>query len=77
MFWRWDGSNDDGDVVFATSHGRMVTISTKLRMPPEDVIKEAWDGVQTMSQWYQNINFASRIAAPTPNFDIGTYGNNV
>uniref|UniRef100_A0A8R1EC95 START domain-containing protein n=1 Tax=Caenorhabditis japonica TaxID=281687 RepID=A0A8R1EC95_CAEJA len=73
-----DESNDEGDVVFAkdTPHGRMVTISTELPMPTEDVIRETWDGVETLPQWNQNINFASRIAAPTPNFDIVTYGNN-
>lgn len=76
--WFKDESNDDGDIVFAkdTKKGRMVTISTELPMPPDFVMKETWDGMETLPEWNQNINFASVIASPTPNFDVVTYGNN-
>ncbi|CAB3410899.1 unnamed protein product [Caenorhabditis bovis] len=76
--WFRDESNNEGDVVFAkdTPKGRMVTISTTLPMNPAQVMKETWNGVETLPEWNQNINFAERIAAPTPNFDIVTYGNN-
>lgn len=76
--WFKDESNDDGDIVFAkdTRHGRMVTISTELPMPPDFVMQETWDGMETLPEWNQNINFASVIASPTPNFDVVTYGNN-
>ncbi|CCA65566.1 START domain-containing protein [Caenorhabditis elegans] len=76
--WFKDESNNEGDVVYAkdTPHGRMVTISTELPMPVEDVMKETWNGMEALPEWNQNINFAARIAAPTSNFDIVTYGNN-
>ncbi|CAO4361019.1 unnamed protein product [Caenorhabditis nigoni] len=76
--WFKDESNDEGDIVYAkdTRHGRMVTISTELPMPPDFVMKETWDGMETLPEWNQNINFAGVIASPTPNFDIVTYGNN-
>uniref|UniRef100_A0A1I7U4L2 START domain-containing protein n=1 Tax=Caenorhabditis tropicalis TaxID=1561998 RepID=A0A1I7U4L2_9PELO len=75
--WFKDESNDEGDVVYAkdTRHGRMVTISTELPMPPDFVIQETWNGMETLPQWNQNINFASVIASPTPNFDVVTMKN--
>lgn len=76
--WFKDESNDDGDIVYAkdTSNGRMVTISTELPMPPDFVMKETWDGMETLPEWNQNINFAGVIASPTDHFDVVTYGNN-
>ncbi|KAF1768885.1 hypothetical protein GCK72_000698 [Caenorhabditis remanei] len=76
--WFKDESNDDGDIVYAkdTRHGRMVTITTELPMPADFVIKETWEGMETLPEWNQNINFAGIIASPTPQFDIVTYGNN-
>ncbi|CAI2315035.1 unnamed protein product [Caenorhabditis sp. 36 PRJEB53466] len=76
--WFKDESNDEGDVVFAkdTPNGRMVTISTELPMSPEEVIKETWEGSETLPEWNPHINFAKRLAAPTSHFDVVTYGNN-
>lgn len=76
--WFKDESNDDGDIVYAkdTPKGRMVTISTELPMPPDFVMKETWEGMETLPEWNQNINFAGVIASPTDNFDVVTYGNN-
>ncbi|CAI5438276.1 unnamed protein product [Caenorhabditis angaria] len=76
--WFRDEYNNEGDVVYAkdTPNGRMVTISTELPMNVDDVMKETWNGMPTLPEWNQNINFAKVIANPTPNFDVVTYGNN-
>ncbi|KAK6052923.1 hypothetical protein COOONC_09572 [Cooperia oncophora] len=58
------------------SHLNLRNFQTELPLDVDSVMNETWTGLDALPKWNPNINFARTVAAPTPYFDIITYGNN-
>ncbi|GMT22376.1 hypothetical protein PFISCL1PPCAC_13673, partial [Pristionchus fissidentatus] len=75
--WKKEGEHSAIAVwAKSTPQGKIISVSAVLDCPLEAAMNETWRGIDTLTSWNTQINYAEIIVTLSDHADILIYGNN-